>query len=298
MSSWAKGSDEIAASPETGEAKEARLRGNLREMGRLLIAFSGGVDSSYLLRVAHEELGADVLALTTSSPTAPQGDEDLARRLATAWEVEHLVVDANELEIPGYAANPTNRCYFCKSSLYRICRAEADRRGITWIADGVNLDDLGDYRPGLMAAQEREIRHPLVEAGLSKAEIRELSRRLGLETADKPSSPCLSSRFPYGTTITPERLTMVAKAEAVLHEHGFAECRVRFHDSIARIEVPVGQIELLMSEPLRSAVWEGVRAAGFAHVTVDLAGFRSGSLNEAIGRSAASTPPSAGRPAS
>lgn len=292
MSSNAKESDDTAG------RKEARLRANLREMGRVLVAYSGGVDSTYLLRVASEELRGDVVALTTSSPTAPEEDELLARRLAAEWSVRHVVVDANELEIAGYAANPTNRCYLCKNNLYEICGAEAEMRQIPWIVDGVNCDDLSDYRPGLKAADERRIRHPLVEAALAKSEIRELSRRLGLATAEKPSSPCLSSRFPYGTEITPEGLSKVAAAEAVLRDHGFPECRVRYHDSIARIEVPAAQIVRLMADDVRTSVWRSLRELGFLYVTVDLAGFRSGSLNEAIGRTGSSTPPSGDRRAS
>ena len=267
-------------------------------MGRVVVAFSGGVDSTYLLRVACEELGDSAVALTTSSPTAPQGDLDLALQLAQRWGVRHLVIDANELEIPGYAANPTDRCYFCKGSLYEICRREADRLSIEWVCDGVNCDDLGDYRPGLKAAEERKVRHPLVEAGMTKAEIRQCSRYLGLPTADKPSSPCLSSRFPYGTEITPERLDKVAAAEAVLRQHGFIECRVRYHGAVARIEVPQAEIARLMSDELRPRIWQSIRDAGFSYVTVDMRGFRSGSLNEAIGQSAASTQPSADHPLS
>lgn len=282
-------------SEDASGRKEARLRGALRQMGRALLAFSGGVDSAYLLRVAQQELGDGVVALTTSSPTAPREDEELAKELAAAWGVSHLVVDANELLIPGYAANPIDRCYHCKTNLYEICRVEADRLGIEWIVDGVNLDDLGDYRPGLRAAEERGVRHPLAEADLAKSEIRELSRRLGLVTAEKPSSPCLSSRFPYGTEITEVRLEAVAAAEAVLRELGFAECRVRFHDTVARIEIPAAQLARLIAADVRGTVYERLRAIGFTYVTVDLAGFRSGSLNEAIGRTAASTPPSAGR---
>ncbi|MDX2168790.1 MAG: ATP-dependent sacrificial sulfur transferase LarE [Deltaproteobacteria bacterium] len=280
------------------DAKLSALRALLRELGPLVVAFSGGVDSSFLLQVAHAELGAAAVALTTRSPTAPEADETMARVLAEALGVEHVVVDANELHIPGYADNPVNRCFFCKGSLYTICRAEADRRGIAVVVDGVNLDDLGDYRPGLKAAEEHAVRHPLAEVGLSKDEIRRLSRQLGLPTADKPSSPCLSSRFPYGTRITLDGLRRVAGAEAALHRLGFRECRVRVHDPIARIEVPAADVARLAEPPVREAVVAALRALGFRYVTVDLQGFRSGSLNEGLARAPAAPRPSAGRRAS
>jgi uncharacterized protein len=275
------------------DEKLAALRGSLRHMERALVAFSGGVDSSFLLRVAAEELGERVVALTTRSPTAPEDDEAIALALAEALGVRHLVIDANELEIPGYAENPVNRCYLCKGSLYDICRAEAATLGIAHIVDGVNLDDLGDYRPGLKAAEEQGVRHPLAEVGLTKTEIRALSRRLGLPTADKPSSPCLSSRFPYGTLITLDGLRKVAGAEQVLRRLGFPECRVRNHDPVARIEVPPAELPRLIAPAMRAALVREMQALGFAYVTVDLQGFRSGSLNETLASAPAATPPSA-----
>jgi uncharacterized protein len=262
--------------------KLAHLRALLGELPSALVAFSGGVDSTFLLRVAHDVLGSRCTALTTVSPTTPADDLAEARTLATAIGVSHLVVDTNELDIPGYAANPTNRCYFCKDNLFVICAAQGERLGVAAILDGANLDDLRDHRPGLQAASERQVRHPLVEAGFTKADVRAASRALGLPSWDRPASPCLSSRFPYGTTITAERLHQVAAAEQVLRALGFRELRVRFHEQVARLEVPVAEMPRLLEAGVREDVVRALRELGFLYVTLDLQGFRSGSLNESL----------------
>ncbi len=266
----------------TERDKLAGLEASLREMDRVLVCFSGGVDSSFLVRVAHDVLGDRAVALTTVSPTNPEEDTAEAIALARDLGLAHVVIHANELEIPSYKENPTNRCYFCKSNLYAIAETEAQRRNIRWIVDGVNLDDLGDYRPGLQAASERTVRHPLAEASLSKSEIRARSRVLGLRTHDRPSSPCLSSRFPYGTEITLAGLDRVARGEQWLHTHGFRECRVRYYGERARIEVPVHEIERLAGDPLRSELDTAFRRIGFREIEIDPRGFRSGSLNETL----------------
>jgi len=262
--------------------KLADLQGLLGEMKRVLVCFSGGVDSSLMTRVARNVLGEDAVALTTVSPTNPDEDTAEAVELARQLRIEHVIVHANELEIPNYRENPIDRCYFCKSNLYEIATVEAARREIPWIIDGVNADDLADYRPGLRAAAERTIRHPLAEAALGKQEIRELSRVLGLRTFDRPASPCLSSRFPYGTAITLDGLARVSQGEKWLRAHGFRECRVRYYGGRARVEVPRDEIARLSASPLRDQLEAHLRSVGFTEVEIDPRGFRSGRLNEAL----------------
>jgi uncharacterized protein len=264
------------------EPKVARLRALLGDLDSVLVAFSGGVDSSFLLHEAAAVLGPRCLAFTTTSPTTPAGDLEDARRLARALEVEHVVRETDELAIAGYAENPVNRCYFCKDNLFVLCAAEARERGIAAVVDGANVDDLRDHRPGLTAATEHGIRHPLVEAGFTKDEIRVASRAVDLATWDRPASPCLSSRFPYGTTITREALERVAAAEDVLRGLGLRDLRVRHHDTLARIEVPADAMPLFLDPGVRERVTSELRRLGYLWVALDLAGFRSGSLNAAI----------------
>ena len=259
-----------------------RLKSIFAPMRSVMVAFSGGVDSTFVLRVAHDAIGDRALALTTTSPTMPEDDRRSALEMAQTIGARHLVIGSNELEVPGYAENPLNRCYLCKQNLFTVCEAKAAELGIDEIVDGLNLDDLRDYRPGIKAAGEKRVRHPLVEAELTKAEIRELSRAMGLPTWDRPASPCLSSRFPYGTRITPEGLDQVEQGERVLHAMGFRVARVRYHGDIARLEVEKAELPRLLEPKTREAIDRELRRIGFRFVTVDLKGFRSGSLNEGV----------------
>ena len=267
---------------KTLDAKLERMRAIFAPMRSLIVAFSGGVDSTLVLKVAHNALGDGVLALTTTSPTMPDEDRDSALAMARLIGARHLVVESNELEIPGYAANPLNRCYLCKHNLFTVCEAKAAELGIDAIVDGLNLDDLHDYRPGMQAASEKRVRHPLVEAEMTKAEVRALSRSMGLPTWDRPASPCLSSRFPYGTEITPEGLEKVAAGEKLLHSMGFAVARVRYHGDVARLEVEQSRIARICEPEVRETIDREFKKIGFRFVAIDLKGFRSGSLNEGV----------------
>ena len=267
---------------QTLDAKLARMRAIFAPMRSVIVAFSGGVDSTFVLKVAFETIGDKVLALTTTSPTMPDEDRESALAMARVIGARHLIVESNELEIPGYSANPINRCYLCKHNLFTVCEAKAAELGIDNIVDGLNLDDLHDYRPGMQAASEKRVRHPLVEAELSKAEIRELSRAMELPTWDRPASPCLSSRFPYGTEITVEGLEKVAAGERLLHAMGFKVARVRFHGEVARLELERSEIARIFETQIRDTVEREFKKIGFRFVAIDLKGFRSGSLNEGV----------------
>jgi uncharacterized protein len=270
-----------AGAPEL-ERKLAALSELLSDIPALIVAYSGGVDSAYLAYVATQALGDRAVCVTADSPSYPDRHRALAIRIAAQFHLNHQIIATNEMAREEYRANPANRCYYCKHELYTQLTALAREQGIPVIADGSNADDRGDYRPGRQAAREFGVRSPLDEVGLTKDEIRELSRQAGLPTWDEPASACLSSRIPYFSEVTDEKLRMIERAETVLRDLGFRVCRVRHHDTIARLELGRDEMARAQDPEVAEAIDRELRAIGYAHVTVDLRGYRLGSLNEAL----------------
>ena len=265
------------------DLKFAKLQAIIRDLKRVAVAFSAGVDSTYLLKVAVDTLGADsVVAVTGKSDSLSQTEFEQSVELARSIGAEHVFIDTREFEDPNYLANPANRCYFCKTDLFKHVNAYAAEHGFNAVLTGVNHDDQSDWRPGIQAGHEQRVVAPLADAGLTKNDIRILSQRAGLPTHDKPASPCLSSRIQYGEQITPEKLRQIDDSERFLRSLGFRECRVRHHGNLARIEVPADQIERLCQAEMRIKVDAALRGYGYQYVTIDARGFRSGSMNEVI----------------
>jgi uncharacterized protein len=270
---------EVPRAPESSGPLE-RLVERFDGAGRVCVAFSGGVDSSLVLAAAARALGPDaVVAFTARSPVFLTHELATARQVAGALGVEHVVASTHEFDDPRFVANSRERCYHCKMGLFGVLARVAEERGCTALIDGANLDDLGDHRPGMRAAADRGVRHPLIEARIDKAEVRRLAHELGLTTWDAPQQACLASRVPYGEPVTVEKLAAVDAAERALHELGFPQCRVRHHGQVARVEVEKGDLERALAA--REDIARAVRAAGFTYAALDLDGFRTGSLNEA-----------------
>ena len=264
------------------DEKYRTLQSNLRDLKQVAVAFSAGVDSTLLLRVAHDVLGDGAAAITIASHTLPRRELEESKRFCAEAGIRQIVIELNELEIPGFRENPPDRCYLCKRGIFGSILEAAERAGIGCVAEGSNMDDLDDYRPGRRAIEELGVKSPLLEAGMTKRDIRELSARLGLSTSSKPSAACLASRFAYGELITDEGLAMVGAAEAYLQQLGFEQVRVRIHGKLARIEVAPDRVPELVAEPMRGKVIHRCKVLGFQYVTLDLAGYRMGSMNEML----------------
>src|SRR6267142_1649940 len=266
----------------SAEEKENLLLARLAEIPSLIVALSGGTDSAYLAWAAYEALGPGALSVTALSPSYSAHDRAIVKEFANQRNLQHEFIETHEMENPSYRANAADRCYFCKDELFSALDELAQADGFAAVAYGVNADDTLDFRPGHRAATEHQVLAPLLEAGLSKSEIRSLSRRAGLPTWDRPASACLASRLPYGTQVTPERLALVERGEAALRELGFRQFRVRLHDKLARIEISPGEMARAFQPQMAATIADRLKAAGFIYVSLDLEGYRQGSLNEPL----------------